>query len=111
MYSSGEIVLISFPFTNLTDAKIRPALVISELKEDIIVVGIFSKIPDILEESWFLINEEDPWFKQTGLKKTSVIKTGKIAVIHNSIVRKKLGKLPVDIFGLVKEKMRKTLKI
>ncbi len=83
MYSSGEIVLISFPFTNLTDAKIRPALVISELKEDIIVVGIFSKIPDILEESWFLINEEDPW----------------------------LGKLPEDIFGLVKEKMRKTLKI
>jgi mRNA interferase MazF len=48
MYSSGEIVLISFPFTNLADAKIRPALVISELKEDIIVVGIFSKIPDIL---------------------------------------------------------------
>jgi hypothetical protein len=48
MYSSGEIVLINFPFTNLIDSKIRPALVISEKKEDVIVIGIFSKVPDVI---------------------------------------------------------------
>jgi mRNA interferase MazF len=111
MYNSGEIVLISFPFTNLIDAKIRPALVISESKEDIIVVGIFSKIPEVLEESWVFINEQESWFQQTGLKKASVIKTEKIAVIHNSIVRKKLGKLPDEIFVSVKVKLRKTLNL
>lgn len=51
MYSSGEIVLINFPFTNLIDSKIRPALVISEKKEDVIVIGIFSKVPDVIEDS------------------------------------------------------------
>jgi hypothetical protein len=48
MYSSGEIVLINFPFTNLIDSKIRPVLVISEKKEDVIVIGIFSKVPDVI---------------------------------------------------------------
>ena len=111
MYNSGEIVLINFPFTNLTDSKIRPALVISEKKEDIIVIGIFSKIPDVLEDSWVQIEENESYFLQTGLKKTSIIKTEKIAVIHSSIVKKKLGKLPDKIFALVKEKLRKTLNI
>jgi mRNA interferase MazF len=111
MYHSGEIILITFPFTNLTDSKIRPALVIIEHKEDIIVIGIFSKIPEVLEDSWFQIEENEFWFVRTGLKKTSFIKTEKIAVIHNSIVKKKLGSLPDDIFVLVKEKLRKTLNI
>ncbi len=110
-YNSGDIVLINFPFTNLTETKRRPALVLNEKKEDIIVVGIFSKIPNFIEETWILIDENEKWFKQTGLKKTSIIKTEKIAVIHNSIFKKKLGKLPDDIFALVKEKLRKTLNI
>lgn len=109
MYNSGEVVLISFPFTNLKDLKIRPALVISEKMEDIIVAGIFSKIPEALEDSWILIEENASWFTQTGLKKTSIIKTEKIAVIHTSLVKKKLGSLPDEIFALVKEKLRKTL--
>lgn len=111
MYSSGEVVLINFPFTNLIDSKIRPALVISEKKEDVIVIGIFSKVPDVIEDSWILIKENESWFKQTGLKKTSIIKTEKIAVIHDSIIKKKLGRLPDDIFTLVKEKIRMTLNI
>ena len=111
MYNSGEIVLISFPFTNLTDSKIRPALVINEKKDDIIIIGIFSKIPEVIEDSWLQIEKNQPWFAQTGLKKTSVIKTEKIAVIHKSIVKNKIGKLPDEIFGSVKEKIRKTLNI
>jgi len=111
MYNSGEIVLITFPFTNLTDSKIRPALVISEKREDIVVIGIFSKISEVIEDSWLQIEKNQPWFAQTGLKKTSVIKTEKIAVIHKSIVKKKIGKLPDEIFGSVKEKIRKTLNI
>ncbi len=111
MYNSGEIVLINFPFTNLADSKIRPTLVISEKKEDIIVIGIFSKIPAVVEDSWIQIEENKSWFSQTGLKKTSIIKTEKVAVVHKSIVRKKLGKLPDEIFALVKERLRKTLNI
>ena len=111
MYSGGDIVLINFPFTNLINSKIRPALIITDRKEDVIVLGIFSKIPDAMEDSWLLIDEHAGWFKQTGLKKISVIKTEKIAAVHNSIVRKKLGSVPDKILVEVKEKLRKTLNI
>jgi len=111
MYNCGEIVLIQFPFTNLTESKIRPALALSEKGDDVIVIGIFSKVPEVLEESWFRVEETAPWFIQTGLKKTSVIKTEKIAVIHKSLVKKKIGSLPDDELIPVKEKIRKTLNL
>ena len=111
MYNSGDIVLINFPFTNLIGSKIRLVLVIAERKEDVIVLGIFSKVPDTIEDSWFLLEEYTSWFTQTGLKKRSIIKTEKIAVIHNSIAKKKLGKLPDEILVEVKGKLRKALNI
>ncbi len=83
-FYKSDIVLISFPFTDLTDSKIRPALVITEKNDDLIVIGIFSKVPDLIEESWIVLGEESQWFTQTGLKKRSLIKTEKIAVIHKS---------------------------
>ncbi len=109
MYSSGDIVLINFPFTDLIGSKVRPALVIAEKKEDIIVIGIFSKVPDPMEESWILLNKEAEWFAQTGLKKSSVIKTEKLVVIHCSIVKKKLGNLSSLIFSDVQKKLKETL--
>ena len=111
MYKGGDIVLIAFPFTDFTNFKIRPAVVVNEKKDDIIVIGIFSKLPEILDDSWLHLSENESWFIETGLKKSSVIKTEKIVVIHSSIVKKKLGKLPDDIFIMVKEKLRNTLNI
>ncbi|MGR3317305.1 MAG: type II toxin-antitoxin system PemK/MazF family toxin [Candidatus Anammoxibacter sp.] len=111
MYNSGDIVLVNFPFTNLAGSKVRPALIISKKKEDIIVVGIFSKLPNVFEDSWFMISEKESWFKQAGLKKSSLVKTEKIAVIHMSIIRKTLGLLPDNIYSLIKKKLKETLSI
>jgi mRNA interferase MazF len=43
-FTKGEIVLFSFPYTDLTNRKLRPCLVISnEFHDDIILVQITSK--------------------------------------------------------------------
>lgn len=42
----GKIVLIPFPFTNLTAAKLRPALVLFEGERDVVVAFISSRVPD-----------------------------------------------------------------
>ena len=41
----GKIVLIPFPFTDLTTAKLEIALVLYEGEKDVVVAFISSKIP------------------------------------------------------------------
>jgi mRNA interferase MazF len=52
------------------------------------IVGIFSRVPEDLQDSWIRLDEGDPGFKQTGLRKASVIKTEKIAVVHQSLIQR-----------------------
>ena len=52
----GEIWLVRFPFSDLTSAKLRPALVLAVHREKVIILGLFSKIPTSkLHNSWVLI--------------------------------------------------------
>ncbi|MDV2990439.1 MAG: hypothetical protein N4J56_000093 [Chroococcidiopsis sp. SAG 2025] len=108
----GEVWLVKFPFTELTSTKVRPALVLAEHREDLIIVGIFSKVPaGTLRETWILIEETDLEFKRTGLKKTSVIRTEKIATVHESVFQRKLGVLPSNLIRLVQETIKKALNL
>ena len=111
MFKPGTIVLVNFPFTDLQSSKVRPALVITKKGDDVIILGIFSKTIDELRESWIKVDAVGPDFQQTGLKKTSVIKTEKIAVIHQSLVRKELGSLSSELMEQVRKTLRKTLEI
>ncbi len=110
-YKHGDIILVNFPFTDLVSSKIRPAVVITIKGEDVIILGIFSKVPEKIMGSWFVIDEGEEYFTNTGLKKKSVIKTEKIAVIHSSIIKKPLGSLPENIFSIVRAKLKKTLEL
>lgn len=110
-YKPGDVVLVKFPFTDLVSSKVRPAIVITTKEADAIILGVFSKIPENIQESCFLIDETDDYFSKTGLKKRSIIKTEKIAVIHSSNIRKVLGFLPEKIFDIVKTKLKKTLEL
>jgi mRNA interferase MazF len=90
----GTIVLTHFPFTDLSSSKRRPAVVVSkysEHKSDFIVSFISSIITDGLSETdlVFDINRED--FQDSGLKKKSVIKLGKLATLNSGIFAGELG--------------------
>ncbi len=104
----GEIWLVRFPFSDLTAAKLRPALILAIHREEVIIVGIFSKIPiGSLQNSWVLIRDSDAQFTQTGLKKTSLIRADKIATVSTSVFKRKLGNLSPDL----SIKVQKALKI
>ena len=107
----GDIVLVNFPFTDLQSSKVRPALVLSIKGEDVIILGIFSRVSENLRDSWIKIGEANPAFKQTGLKKASIIKTEKITVVHQSLLRKGLGSISFELMQEVRQILRKTLGI
>lgn len=63
-YKCGDIVLLPFPFTDLTTTKQRPAIIISsdwfnQNRQDLIVVAITSQIPIKLNEEDLLLSESD----------------------------------------------------
>jgi mRNA interferase MazF len=70
----GKIVLVPFPFTDLTAAKLRPALVIHEGEKDVILAFISSKIPSQPSEADVLLLRAHSGFDKTGLKVNSVYK-------------------------------------
>ena len=108
----GEIWLVKFPFSDLTANKLRPALILAIHREEVIIVGIFSKIPTgNLRNNWVLIEESHPQFLQTGLKKTSLVRTDKIATVSKLVFQRKLGTLSVDFLIKVKEALKISLNL
>ena len=58
----GKIVLIPFPFTDLTATKLRPALVLYEGEKDVVVAFISSRT-DKPKSVDITINEKNAEFK------------------------------------------------
>ena len=87
----GDIVLIPFPFTDLSGSKNRPALVLHEDRLDVTVAFISS------ETKWQTANDLllSPTPKN-GLKKVSIVRTGKIATLDKELVLGILGKLTYE---------------
>ena len=89
-FIKGDIVVIPFPFSDLTGAKKRPALLITNLKgEDLILCQITSK--KVRNEYAITITEED--FEEGGLKQESNVRPNKIFTADRSIILYKAGKL------------------
>jgi len=103
----GDVILVRFPFTDLTTTKLRPAVVLTTHGDDLTIVGIFSSPAQPARETWIVLTTEDPEFPGTGLKTASVIKAERIAVIERSIVIRKLGSLSTPQM----EKLRRAVKV
>lgn len=84
----GDIVLIPFPFTDLTGAKNRPALILIDSDEDITVSFITTQLK--WQEKFDVRLESS---KENGLKRTSLIRLAKITTIDKDLVIGKLGQL------------------
>lgn len=97
MFERGKIVLVPFPFTDLTAQKVRPALIISRRRlntRDVVVIFISSVMPTRKTRADHVVTEKDSDFDQTGLKKTSVFRCDKIATLDKKIVLGEIGSLP-----------------
>ncbi|HUH74442.1 MAG TPA: type II toxin-antitoxin system PemK/MazF family toxin [Chitinophagales bacterium] len=86
--AKGDIVLITFPFTNLTGSKLRPAIVLVETNLDITVCFVTTQI-NWQEPTDIVLLPND----KNGIKKQSLVRISKIATIDKSLVQGLLGRL------------------
>ncbi len=107
----GKIVLVPFPFTDLTAAKLRPALVIYEGEKDVVMAFVSSKIPSELSEVDILITKNQTSFRKAGLKVDSVIKLDKIATVLKDLIVGELGEVDEKLRQEVNQKLKRIMEI
>ncbi len=89
-FVKGDVVVLPFPFSDLTQSKRRPALVIAELKgDDVILCPITSQW--VKDEYAIPIDEND--FVQGSLKKKSHIRPNRILTADSRIIVYSAGHL------------------
>ena len=108
-YERGDVVLVPFPFTDLSSAKQRPALVISPdtlnaVREDVLVAAITSQIPATLAADEFLLPADA--LTACGLPKPSLVRLTKMVSIHRQLVIKRIGALPAPVLAQVIRQIR-----
>ena len=86
--SKGDIVLITFPFTDLSGSKLRPAVILTDTTLDLTVCFITTQIQWQEPTDVTLLPN-----LTNGLKKQSLIRTSKIATLDRKLVKGLLGKL------------------
>ena len=97
----GAIILLPFPFAELTNIKVRPAVVIcttADKHRDVLVSAITSIVPEILSKNEILLEPEPT----NGLRVRSVIKVDRIVTVKRGSV--------IAILGTLSEKQLKTFK-
>ena len=104
----GDIVLVPFPFTDLSRQKARPALVVSPphfsaRSPDTILAAISSKVPEVASEFEIVIQQDSPEFALTGLRVSSVIRVAKLVTMQQSLIFSTLGKLSKPVLRLFDE--------
>ena len=103
----GKIVLLPLPFTNLTSTKRRPALVLLERPNDVVIAFISSIKPNPLESHHLFIDKNHKSFLKTGLKASSTIYLDKIATIDKNLIIGELGEISKDIKLEVNKKIKR----
>lgn len=95
MYDQGSIVLVPFPFTDLSTKKKRPAIIISpnwfnEKQEDIVLLAITSNISSLPDERIdILISKSD--ISEGEIIKESIIKISKMFTCSKALLLKKVA--------------------
>jgi len=104
-YTNGDIVLIPVPFTNLKETKVRPAFVITQVHDDIIVCAITS----VIKNHPYRI----PIYELTNLflPLHSQIHCTMIATLDNSLILKKIGKAQLQTRLDVNRVLQKLLNV
>jgi mRNA interferase MazF len=110
MYKQREIILVPFPFSDLSGIKKRPVLVVSkdkfnELSRDIVVCVITSK--EYSDEYSVPINNES--LESGYLPEESVIKTQRLFTIHQSKIQKRFSSVTEEIFTKVRNNIFKII--
>jgi mRNA interferase MazF len=107
--TKGKIVLLPFPFDDLSSQKVRPALCLTDPigpHRHIVLAFISSQVPVQLSATDVLLSPQTNDFHITGLRVPSVICLHRLVTLTTTIIRRQLGEAPAAAKKDIEFKLR-----
>jgi len=96
----GSVVLVPFPFSDLSQAKLRPAIVLAEAgRNDWILCQVTSR--PYGDDRAIAITDQD--FETGGLRVASVARPGKLFTAHTTLLTAEVGRLRAIAFERIRQ--------
>ena len=105
----GKVVLVPFPFDDLSGMKVRPAVCLTDAigtHRHVILAFITSQVlPDTLD-SGVLLDSNQPDFAETGLRVSSTLRLHRMMTATTRLIQRRLGELSPAKQAEVDSKLR-----
>ncbi|MBI4412303.1 MAG: type II toxin-antitoxin system PemK/MazF family toxin [Deltaproteobacteria bacterium] len=113
MIKSGQVILFNFPQTNQEQGKLRPALLLEKTPgshPDWLLCMISSQLHHEVKGFDETIHESDEDFSDSGLKTTSLIRIGRLAVVEENLLLGAIGKISSQRLKRIRLKLAKWIR-
>ena len=107
--TKGKVVLVPFPFDDLSAKKVRPAVCLSNpvgAHRHVILAFLTSRIPSDLHETDLVIDASHADFSKTGLRVSSTLQVHRLMTVATSTILRELGFLSADLLRQTDEKVK-----
>jgi len=104
-----KVVLVRFPFDDLSSAKVRPAVCLTEPigpHQHLIVAFVSSRIPASPLDTDLLIDSSDADFAATGLRVSSTLQLHRLMTVTRALLQRELGALSPVMQAQVQKRLR-----
>ncbi len=107
-----RVVLVPFPFDDLSGQKVRPALCLTDAvgtHRHVVLAFITSTVPATLEPTDVSLTPGTPDFASTGLRVCSTLRLHRMVTVSSAIIRRQMGMLTPSVQAQVQQRLRTLL--
>lgn len=104
-----KVILVPFPFDDLSGSKVRPAVCLTGAvgaHRHVVLAFITSSVPPTLEPTDLLLDPGSADFAGSGLRVRSTLRLHRMVTVSASIIQRQLGALTPNLQAQVQQRLR-----
>ena len=104
-----RVVLVPFPFDDLSGSKVRPAVCLTDAvgpHRHVVLAFITSAVPPTLESTDVLLDPSSTDFARSGLRVRSALRLHRMMTVSATIIQRQLGSLTPNLQTQVQQRLR-----
>jgi mRNA interferase MazF len=104
-----KVVLVPFPFDDLSGSKVRPAVCLTGatgVHRHVVLSFVTSTVPSMLEPTDILLDPGSADFARTGLRVRSTLRLHRMVTVSAAIIQRQLGVMTPKLQVEVQQRLR-----